>query len=500
MTPILSTITQFSTLSYLIFLLITVLLYYIFKKSFYFLLVASILFYATFSVKYCLLIILLCLFNYGAGLLLAKYKSKKILLASILVNIGVLGYFRYTNFFLDNLNTFLLNRPSSPVVEILIPLGISFFTFELIHYIVDVYRGKKPVTNVWKFLLFPFFFPSQIAGPIKRFEEFIPQLANQKIDWPLISDGIFLLIKGLFKKIVIADSLASFVAKGFDSPADPATTIIAIYAFAFQIYFDFSGYTDIGRGSGALLNIRLPQNFMQPYLATNMQDFWRRWHITLMNWFRDYVYIPLGGSRVSPRRKAFNILVVFFISGLWHGAAWHFVFWGLYNGVLVLVTTTAQRVMNYMWPMVENTPAMGRKKHKNTAALRSTRLAIGLSRQTTKFGNVQFMKFKNLIAIFITFHLVCIGWVFFRAKDIETALAMLGKVAQINLEIPMMNPTIIYILILLMAYLLYGRIMTVLRMPHALAHTIKLFAFGIAIIFIVLHTTQQTTQFIYFQF
>lgn len=449
-------ITQFANFSYLFFLITVVFVYYSFKRSFIVLLLASIIFYSSFSLKYTILFLVLCVINFFLGKFLYKYKRKTILILGIVLNLLILIYFRYTNFILDNLYAIYPIEGSKLVIDILIPLGISFFMFEMLHYLIDIYRGNKPINNLFKFILFPFFFPSQIAGPIKRYEMFIPQL-NKHVDWELLHDGIFLIIKGFFKKIVIANNLLPLVNAGFVNTADPQVTLIAIYAFAFQIFFDFSGYIDIGRGSAALLGIKVPINFSQPYLSINIREFWRRWHITLMNWFRDYIYIPMGGSRAGKLRHIINTLTVFLLSGLWHGAAWHFIFWGLYHGIVVLLT--------------------------------------GLFKFKIKYFNL-----IKIPLIILNFHLVTLGWVFFRAIDISQALIMLQKLPQVNFISLNITGDIIFISLLLIFYFLNSYIIQLLQRNISLSLIYKFFIYGFSIILIILNMDIITAQFIYFQF
>ena len=459
MDTFLQTITSFSNISYLTFLLLTIILFYVFNRSVLFLLLASIFFYATFSIEYCLLLLILCLINYITGAVLAEHRNKIILILGIALNIGVLIVFRYTNFILQNLRDIHLITQPDVAISILQPLGISFFTFEFLHYLIDVSRGNKPIKNFIKFLLFPFFFPTQIAGPIKRYEKFLPQLKKKRVDISMIQEGILLIIKGLFKKLVLADNLALFVAPGFTGDANAWTTILAAYAFTFQIFFDFSGYTDIGRGSALLLGIKIPENFLQPYLATNMKEFWQRWHVTLMKWFTDYVYIPLGGNRVPKARWIINVIIVFILSGLWHGTAWHFVLWGAYNGILVILSGSFQPLK--MIP------------HR---------------------------RLKRIMSILITFHLVVIGWIIFRASDAKIALKMIKSILHFQINTIQITDSLFFIIVLLSLSIWYQIIIRQLRPASKGAYIFRYLSYGIAIVLIILHLANQPAQFIYFQF
>lgn len=280
-----------------------------------------------------------------------RHRAKAILTASLIFNLGCLCFFKYADFVVQSIFSALhfgntaLHLPlavgNSPALNILLPLGISFFTFEFIHYLVDVYRGSKPLTNFWYFALFAAFFPSQIAGPIKRFQDFHEQLQESiPFNGEYFRQGMNLILLGLFKKMALGDNLGRVVAVGFANPAAMGTldAWLTAVGFTLQIYVDFSGYTDIGRGSALLLGYRLPENFNWPFLAPNLTEFWRRWHISLSTWLRDYLFIPLGGSRVSAWRQKLNLFITMALGGLWHGASWHYVIWGMFHGAGLVVS------------------------------------------------------------------------------------------------------------------------------------------------------------------
>ncbi len=340
----------FNSFTYMLFLPAVVLLYWALPNRFRttLLLVASYVFYMNWKPAYGLLILALTVVNYALGLSLEKWTAgkKPILVAGLIFNLGCLCFFKYANFILGSvfssvhgLNAFLMpghaDNWTSPALKIILPLGISFFTFEFIHYIVDVYRGSAAVRNFRDFALFAAFFPSQIAGPIKRFQDFTHQLLDQPVfSGANFRQGMYLILQGLFKKIVLGDNMGYVVNTGFNNIAAMGLmdTWIAVAGFTFQIFFDFSGYTDIGRGSALLLGYKVPENFNWPFLAANLTEFWRRWHISLSTWLRDYLFIPLGGSRVSANRARFNTMLTMVLGGLWHGAAWHYVIWGAFHG------------------------------------------------------------------------------------------------------------------------------------------------------------------------
>ncbi|HET7077171.1 MAG TPA: MBOAT family O-acyltransferase, partial [Chloroflexia bacterium] len=278
----------FNSIYYMFFLPLVVILFWVVPRRIRYplLLVASYLFYMNWIPAYIGLILVLTVVNYGFGFLIARQRSRAWLALAVAVDLGMLGYFKYANFFIDTARDVGLDFATA---QILLPLGISFFTFEFIHYVVDVWRGSPPVRNFVQFALFAAFFPTQIAGPIKRYQAFVHQLQEYPpFNLALAYDGLFLILRGLFKKVILADSLARIANLGFDNPTSlsSAETWIAVYAFAFQIFFDFSGYTDIGRGSAQLFGFTVPENFAAPYLARNLADFWRRWHMSLSSWLR----------------------------------------------------------------------------------------------------------------------------------------------------------------------------------------------------------------------
>ncbi|MBU6452244.1 MAG: MBOAT family protein [Cyanobacteria bacterium REEB67] len=342
----------FTSLAYLFFFPVVFAAYWCAPKSWRreLLLFASYVFYMSWIPAYGLLLFFLTVCNYFLGLIIDKYRNhgKTIVTLGLIANIGALAYFKYTNFILDSIKSALvglapwLKLPFGPadlpVVNVILPLGISFFVFEFIHYIVDIYRGHKPIKNPIDFALFAAFFPSQIAGPIKRFQDFEKQLGELKpLNQTLVHDGITLILQGLFKKVALSDNLSGLVSAGYSHCASVGTVdawIMSI-AFSIQVYLDFSGYTDMGRGSALLLGFKLPDNFDLPYFATSLSSYWRRWHISLSTWLRDYLYIPMGGKYVSRARKHINLFITMLLGGLWHGAAWHYVLWGAMQGLML---------------------------------------------------------------------------------------------------------------------------------------------------------------------
>jgi alginate O-acetyltransferase complex protein AlgI len=373
------------------------------------------------------LILGLTVINYGFGLLLGRDRRRGWLALAVVTNLGVLAYFKYANFFLDSGRSLGLDWPTQ---NILLPLGISFFSFEFIHYTVDVWRGSPPVRNFVQFALFAAFFPTQIAGPIKRYQAFVHQLREYPaFNAALAGEGVYLILRGLFKKVVLADNLARIANLGFDHAPDLGSldTWFAVYAFAFQIFFDFSGYTDIGRGSAQLFGFTVPENFEAPYLSRNLSDFWRRWHISLSSWLRDYLFIPLGGSRVSRARTYLNLFLTMTLGGLWHGAAWHFLLWGAFQGAGLAALrwmgeVRKQRLAAPALPAATDPMEPGEPpRHTSDEALQAappqpqTRFRLSHAALGWVFG------------IVATFHFTCISWVLFRAPDLDTIRIMLTR-------------------------------------------------------------------------
>jgi D-alanyl-lipoteichoic acid acyltransferase DltB (MBOAT superfamily) len=399
----------FNSLPYLLFLPVVVVLYWLAGKRQrpLLLLVASYFFYMSWFAKYGLLIGFLTLANYIVGLALTaeafnKGQKKAAFVCGLVINLGCLIFFKYTNFLLTSLwrvaslSLHLTHQDLGfdlpvPHAHILLPLGISFFVFEFIHYLSDIYRGSPPIKDPIHFGLFAAFFPSQIAGPIKRYQDFEAQvLASKPFDASLFISGCWLIAEGMFKKVVLSDNLAVIVQKGFGQPHNLIMTDawLCTIAFALQIYYDFSGYTDIGRGSAMLFGFRLPENFNKPYFATSIIDFWHRWHMSLSTWLRDYLYKPLGGSRTGHKNR--NLMITMLLGGLWHGASWHFVLWGAFHGLGL--------ICNHWWRQLHSS-----KLQEKTAPTSSASSGAGM---------------------IATFLFVLVGWVLFRANSAMEALVI----------------------------------------------------------------------------
>ena len=348
----------FNSFEYFLFLPAVVLLYFLlpFKWRNPFLLIASYYFYMSWKWEFGFLMLFTSAVNYVAGLRINSSKERRTqrlwLTLAIVASLGVLVYFKYANFFIAEASA-LLRILGADVREsylkVILPVGISFFTFQALSYTIDLYKGKMHVEkNFINFTLFVSFFPQLVAGPIERATNLLDQFKKeQRFSSERLLEGSKLIIWGLFKKVVIADRLAAYVEQIYASPElfGGSTLFLATFFFAFQIYCDFSGYSDIAIGSAHILGFRLMQNFNLPYLAKSVRDFWHRWHISLSTWFADYVYKPLGGNRVSTGRWMFNIMAVYLVSGLWHGANWTFIIWGGIFGVLYILEFLGDKLL-----------------------------------------------------------------------------------------------------------------------------------------------------------
>ena len=337
----------FSSIVFLFtFLPAVMILYYLLPVRFrnVILLLASLVFYAWGEPVYLFLMLLSILFNYFSGLDIArslqdKRAAKRSLVFNLIINLAVLGFFKYEGFVLDTLNGILPVHISYHALPL--PIGISFYTFQILSYIIDVYRGNVKVqTNLPDFALYVTMFPQLIAGPIVQYADVDEQLASREVSWTKFGEGSMYFIRGLAKKVLLANTSGmiftevSGLAKGNIAVM---TAWLGAFAYMFQIYFDFSGYSDMAIGLGKMFGFEFNMNFNYPYVSKSITEFWRRWHISLSSWFRDYVYIPLGGNRVSKIKHIRNLLIVWFLTGLWHGAAWNFVAWGLYYGVILII-------------------------------------------------------------------------------------------------------------------------------------------------------------------
>jgi D-alanyl-lipoteichoic acid acyltransferase DltB (MBOAT superfamily) len=452
----------------------------------WFLLGASYLFYGWFHPWFCLLLATTTVVDWWAGLAMARQSDhrRRWLVVSVLANLGMLGFFKYYNFFAENVLQALTSvgmAPSLPVLQVALPVGISFYTFQSLSYSIDVYRGRlQPTASLRDFALFVSFFPQLVAGPIERALSLLPRVQQpRRFNLVVAREALVLVAWGFFKKLVIADNVG-VVANRVFALNEPAFEVLwaGVFAFGIQIYADFSAYTDIARGTARWLGFELMKNFDHPYLATSPADFWRRWHISLSSWFRDYLYIPLGGSRRGLPRTIVNLLVTFLVSGLWHGASWNFVLWGGFHGVLLM----AQR----LWGEVT-----GRSRHERP---------LPWWRAVPQWA--------------VMFLLVHIGWLLFRETDSAMLLRNLTLVP--GASTPFERQTGLYLFLIaftfslpLWAHSLWtvwrGHSYTERRAvtePDVPGHAVALQAVAVGVMVMAILTLRSRTSldFIYFQF
>jgi len=403
----------FVSVEFLIFLPVVFILYwFVFAKSVklqnLFLIIASYVFYGWWDVRFLSLIFITSLCTWGSGLLIRKNttdkrKCRMYYMANIILNLFILAIFKYYNFFVSEFaKLFPCWSADSLLLKIILPVGISFYTFQALAYTVDVYKEKiEPSRDPVEFFAFLSFFPQLVAGPIERASNLLPQISSKRVfDYNIAADGCRQILWGMFKKVAIADKCAKFVDQIFNSGqySDGSSLLFGALLFSFQIYGDFSGYSDIAIGTSKLLGIKLSRNFATPFFSRNIAEFWRRWHITLMNWFKDYVFIPLGGSRCSTGKTVRNVFIVFLASGLWHGANWTYIVWGLWNAVIFI-------------PLI----LTGRQKKKDVIAK----------------GKV-FPSFTELGQVLSTFFLFLLGLVFFRSQSLPRAFDYFCGMCQLD--------------------------------------------------------------------
>jgi D-alanyl-lipoteichoic acid acyltransferase DltB (MBOAT superfamily) len=426
-----------------------------------FLVFASLFFYSWWNVAYLPIILSSMLFNYIIGNTLndnlqhIKMHRKTLLAIGISANLALLGYFKYSDFFIKNFN--VVFDTSIPLLHVMLPLAISFFTFQQIAYLVDSYRAETKEYDFLNYALFVTFFPQLIAGPIVHHSEMMPQFASK---WNLvkkyknIAAGLFIFCIGLFKKVVIADTFALWATNGFDI----AQTLNMIEAWAtslsytFQLYFDFSGYTDMAIGAALLFNIRLPINFNSPYKALSIQDFWRRWHITLSRFLKEYIYIPLGGNRKGALRTYSNLLATFILGGIWHGAGWTFVFWGFLHGLALVIHRAWQ--------------------------------SIGF-------------KLPKVFAWFITFNFINISWVFFRAKEWDDALKVLDGMFFGAFSLDIASQTLLWILL---AFVVVLAFINSFELHQRFKLSYKNLLLTLILLYLALERLSSFSEFLYFNF
>jgi len=448
------------------------------------LLAASYFFYGYWDWRFLSLIYLSTVVDYIAGLEMQKaidaggpneQRRKRLwLVVSMVKSLGILGFFKYYNFFTGSLAGALAPlgiNASALRLDIVLPVGISFYTFQTMSYTIDIFRGAmKPTKRFFDFALFVSLFPQLVAGPIERAKNLLPQiLGKRRFDRGQFGGGIHLIFWGLFEKVYVADNLAAFVEKIFDSPDPSAFAVLCgVWAFAFQIYCDFAGYSDIARGCAKCMGFELRLNFNVPYVAANPREFWSRWHISLSTWLRDYLYIPLGGNRKGSGRTYRNLTLTMLLGGLWHGAAWTFVLWGAYHGALLMLHRLFEPALKRIrWPRSLGMAALGR-----------------------------------VVRILIMFHLICLGWLFFRADSLGHIYLMLENVIGLRgpVDLGLLRPLLLYALPLVLAETaqrVFGR-SSVLGVRPAPAW-VKCIGYAV-LAYLLVYYGASAASFIYFQF
>lgn len=486
----------FNSFSFLVFFPIVTLVYFLIpqKIKYLWLLLASYYFYMCWNPKYAVLIFISTAVTFLSGILIDKAKTVKgkkwVVFGSFAINLLILLWFKYFYFVMNNINAvraFLNLSLYKPKFDIILPVGISFYTFQALSYTADVYRGDvEPEKNFFRYALFVSFFPQLVAGPIERSKNLLSQVNEEHhFDYLRVRKGLLVMLWGFFLKLVIADRAAILVNAVYDNiPAFGGAEIaLATICFAVQIYCDFASYSLIAIGSAEVMGFKLMQNFKTPYFATSIADFWRRWHISLSTWFRDYLYIPLGGNRKGTVRKYLNLMIVFLVSGLWHGASWHFVIWGAIHGVYQVVGG-----------ITENT----RQKMRKT-------LKIGEK-------NPVYLLFRRIV----TFVLVCFAWIFFRSPDMSASAEAirrifsgfdslsLDRIIGLGLDFPNIIVLASAVLILFAVSVLEhkkgGVFKSLEKINFAVRWTAYLVLLFVVLIFGIYGPEFNASQFIYFQF
>lgn len=442
------------------------------------LLIASYGFYGYWDLRFLLLLLLSTGVDYLAGKNIDRTneaRSRRFwLTVSLATNLSVLGVFKYFNFFIESFTSIVENlgfNANESSLSIILPIGVSFYTFQTLSYTIDIYKRKlKPTSNLVDFALFVSFFPQLVAGPIERAATLLPQITSPRtLNSNQINAGIYLILWGYFKKIVIADNVASIVDEVFEDYLELGGLDIWIgaLAFAIQIYGDFSGYSDIARGLSKLLGFDLIVNFRLPYFARNPSDFWNRWHVSLSTWFRDYVYIPLGGSRHGEWNTYCNLMITMTICGLWHGAAWNFVLWGLFHGILLVLH-------------------------------HAVRYHRGLRWKELKLQDNVWWGFMSIVA---TMSLTTLGWIFFRATSVSQIVYMISHLSFVASEETLdLIADLVFFSLPLLAIQIYQGITQDLLAVTKLNRGLRITIYGLMLVWIVLFSDRDSTEFIYFQF
>lgn len=477
----------FNSIDFAVFLPVTFIIYWgivgrNLRLQNVFLLFISYVFYGWWDWRFLSLIFISTLIDYWVGIKCAEEKKQSIrkiyLSISILFNLGMLGFFKYFNFFAENfMQAFSLfgYSPNYSVLQVVLPVGISFYTFQTMSYSLDIYNKKlEPTRSFIDFGAFVSFFPQLVAGPIERASNLLPQISKARVfNYNDAVGGVRLILWGLFKKVVIADNCSKVVTQVFLDYAELSALeiIYGVVLFAFQIYGDFSGYSDIAIGVAALFGFKLMTNFQTPYFSRDIGEFWRRWHISLSTWFRDYIYIPLGGSRVSTRIAIRNIFIIFLLSGFWHGANWTYVFWGGLNAIYFLP----------LFLLKKNRANLGYENHQTTLS-----------------------RFREIGSILFTFGLTCFAWIFFRSESIGQAFELIGSLFSNQLLPSNLNLFRKFMILVLCAFLFFewkGRVKGVCSWIEQMSNGIyRKGVYLVIVFFIVLYGAFEGTPFIYFQF
>jgi alginate O-acetyltransferase complex protein AlgI len=536
----------FNSYKFFIFFIVVVGAFFAMPQRFrwLFLLIASYFYYMCWDPKYALLIMTTTIIVYGTALLMhnRSTRAKKMYVAlSVVSNLSILFLFKYFNFFNNSLKELFgaIGVPYAvPALSLLLPIGISFYTFQALSYTIDVYRGtREPERNFGIFALYVSFFPVLLSGPIERSTTLLPQFYEEKkFDYSRVTDGLKLMAWGFFQKLVIADRLGQYVNVVYGDPQSfkGLPLLLGTYLFVIQVYCDFSGYTDVAIGSAQVMGFRLTPNFRRPYFASSLGELWRRWHISLISWFRDYVYIPLGGNRVSTWRRYINMIIVFTLSGLWHGAQWTFVIWGSMNGVMLIISRMTRRARDWIretvFGGVARIPATayfvmaaalaavavlggitgvmsGTGPRIATGVIGFLLLALGVIRTRDAVYASLIENLKKLWMIMATFHLFVLGAVFFRSKSVADAWYILTHFPGTNVGALKLNFDYIQISLMLLLVLILnaihfiqeqrGSIRGLLRSQPAWIRWILYICLCSSILMLGVRGTQ---QFIYFRF
>ena len=466
----------FTSIEFFVFLPIVFALYWLLRRQVRWqnllVVVASYVFYGWWDWRFLLLIAFTSVCSYFSGIVIGNGRWRKSALwGNIVINLAILGLFKYYDFFAAELATLLGCSGDSVMLHLILPVGISFYTFQALSYSIDIYRGKmEPTRDVVAFFAYVSFFPQLVAGPIERASNLLPQFQQQRhFDYSMAVDGVRQMLWGFFKKVVVADNCAVYVDDIWNNIAGESSVNLAMAAalFSIQIYCDFSGYSDIAIGTAKLFSIRLMRNFKVPYFSRDIAEFWRRWHISLTTWFRDYVYIPLGGSRVGKWKIVRNTFVIFLVSGLWHGANWTFILWGAFHALLFL-------------PLI----LLG-KNRKYTDIVADGRWIPSIK----EFGQMLF-----------TFILAALGWILFRSQSIGEAVDFFGGIFGGGLaDISIPKRTLVFVLILMVVEWLQRKREHGLSMEGVRSGVVR-YACYLAVLAVIFMFGVFNETFIYFQF